>query len=423
MEGTTLNAGEQYAERDKRVMDTVALKKVDRVPLATLSDFFLVRSQGLTCAEAMYDHGKRNRAVKAAVRAFDWDMVGQPAMMLSGRVMDTLDIRHFSWPGAGDPRRRLPPDSIYQYHERETLLADEVDEFLRDPSDFALRKLFPRMAGLFEPLSHLTVGLTALSMPHAMILGFPLVTAMLGELGTKARQAADEHLLWQASQDELVADLKAMGYPVTHTVFASCAFDWVADHLRGTKGSMLDMYRQPDKLKALVEYFEPVMINATVMMAEPAEIKRVFIPLHKGAAGFMSDRQFGEFYWPQLRRFYEALIERGLTPEPFYEGDYTPRLAYLAELPPGKVMGHYDRVDRRKHKEVLGNTACFWGDIPGGLLVTGTPDQVRDHVKELIDDFPDGGLIVDGASNGIPLEARKENVMAVTETVMEYGRY
>ncbi len=66
-------------------------------------------------------------------------------------------------------------------------------------------------------------------------------------------------------------------------------------------------------------------------------------------------------------------------------------------------------------------TSDFWGDVPGSLMVTGTPGQVKDYVKGLIDDFGDtGGLIIDGA-NSITEEARPENVMALREAVDEYG--
>jgi len=118
-----------------------------------------------------------------------------------------------------------------------------------------------------------------------------------------------------------------------------------------------------------------------------------------------------------------ALIDAGLTPMPFFEGSYTEWIDYLAELPPGKIMGHFDSMDRQKYKEILSGVMPFWGDVPPGLLVGGTIDEVKDYVKELIDFFPDGGLIVDGCAAGFPIEAKKENVMALTETVFEYGKY
>ena len=62
--------------------------------------------------------------------------------------------------------------------------------------------------------------------------------------------------------------------------------------------------------------------------------------------------------------------------------------------------------------------------MPAELLVTGTPQQIKDYVKELIDIFGDtGGLIVDGAVDGVPPESRPENVEAMTEAVFEYGVY
>jgi len=138
----------------------------------------------------------------------------------------------------------------------------------------------------------------------------------------------------------------------------------------------------------------------------------------------MSNDQFAEFYWPSLKQVILALIDAGLTPMPFFEGDYTSRLEFLAELPPGKVLGHFDIIDKQKAKEIIGDVICFWGNVPAQMLVTGTPEQVKDYVKELIDIFGDnGGLIVDGAVDGVPPESKPENVEAMTQAVFEYGVY
>jgi hypothetical protein len=46
---------------------------------------------------------------------------------------------------------------------------------------------------------------------------------------------------------------------------------------------------------------------------------RVFIPLHKGADGWMSREQFLKFYWPTLHEMMLALIDKGLSRQKAYE--------------------------------------------------------------------------------------------------------
>jgi uroporphyrinogen-III decarboxylase len=99
-------------------------------------------------------------------------------------------------------------------------------------------------------------------------------------------------------------------------------------------------------------------------------------------------------------------------------------LEFLAELPPCKVLGHFDVVDKKKDKEIIGDIICFWSNVPPGLLIAGTHQAVKDYVRELIDIFGDnGGLIVDGAVDGIPPESKPEDVEAMVEAVFEYGVY
>ncbi len=104
------------------------------------------------------------------------------------------------------------------------------------------------------------------------------------------------------------------------------------------------------------------------------------------------------------------------------DGDYTPRLEALAELPRGKVCAWIDVVDIRKMKSTLGNAMCFVGNVPLELLILGTPQDLKGYVTVLIETLGDNsGLIINGAASGVPEEAKAANVRAVTEAVSQHG--
>ena len=143
---------------------------------------------------------------------------------------------------------------------------------------------------------------------------------------------------------------------------------------------------------------------------------------HRGAGGFMSLDQFDKFYWPGLKAGILAIIEKGFTPFIFWEGDYTSRLKYLRELPPGKVIHRLDRTSAYQARELLGSGHCIAGGMTPSLLSTGSAQQVRDECRKLIDTVgSDGGYIM---CHSVPLDdAKIENVMAMIETTKEYGVY
>lgn len=82
-------------------------------------------------------------------------------------------------------------------------------------------------------------------------------------------------------------------------------------------------------------------------------------------------------------------------------------------------------MDTKKLKKEFGKDLVFWG---GGVdtqevLPYGTPDDVRDEVKRRIDDLaPDGGFVFNTIHN-IQADVPTENIIAMWETVMEYGKY
>lgn len=123
----------------------------------------------------------------------------------------------------------------------------------------------------------------------------------------------------------------------------------------------------------------------------------------------------------------EGLLEADLIPMPFFEGEYNSRLEYLKEFAmkhPGRLIYWFDMTDIIEAKEVFGDYATIRGNVPGHMLCTGSPDDVRDYTKKIIDGCGDGGgFIVDGGVAGISDEARPENVKAMVKTTKEYGKY
>jgi uroporphyrinogen-III decarboxylase len=409
-----------YEAREKRFNNAVNLTKPDRVPIVSFAHTFIVKYSGLTVAEGMYDYEKMAEAWKKAMQRLNWDMAPLHQSIFPGSVMEMMGLKAFKWPGYN-----LNENFGYQYVENEYMMADEYDELLADEGNFIIHKLLPRMASVFEPLAMLPP-LSWFGCGYTIFTVAPIFAGMPGfqEMMETIIKTGREMNRYNTVQAQLAKDLVSMGYPCVTGGFTFTAFDWLCVLLRGLKGAMLDMYRQPDKVKAAIERLVPHTIGQAVAAAQMTGTPRVMIPLWRGAAGFMSDKQFAELYWPSLKQLLLALVGQGITPMPWFEGDYTPRLKYLAELPPGKVAGHLHTIDRQKFKDILGNVMCFWGDVPPQLLVTGTPGQVNDYIKELIDFFGDTeGLIVDGGSEGIPAEAKPENVEAMTEAVFKYGGY
>jgi len=135
----------------------------------------------------------------------------------------------------------------------------------------------------------------------------------------------------------------------------------------------------------------------------------------------MSDEQFRTFYWPTLKKVVMGLIDAGLIPYVFTEGDYTSRLEIIKDVPRGKVIYHIER-DLFKAKEILGSISCLTGGPPNSLLCTGTPDEVRDYCKKLIDIVgKDGGYILDPEAPMVDEDPR--NVKVMIDFFKEYGVY
>lgn len=410
----TTRAPVDYQTRLDRFKKALSLNLPNRVLAGPSSDhFFSTRLAGISNKDAMLDHGKRYGAMKDVLLRFDFDIALQSGVY-PAQWYSILGARHYQWPGGG-----LPDDKTFQFVEKEYLLADEYDQFLTNPNDFTMRVLWPRMTEGLASLEQLppfySIG------PDPIFLGPAFATpenlAMLETLKMLAEASVDS----MQAEENYITEMEELGYPVSYGANFTPPFDLVADFLRGLRGTMVDMYRVPEKLLAAVDLYVQPQIDAAIAWANAVNNPRIFFWLHKGAAGFMSDEHYKKFYWPSMRQVVLALVEAGLTPILHVQGDYTPRLPYLAELPRGKVPIHYDRIDRQQAKEIMGDRQCFWGGVSSALLATGTPDQVRDDVKELIDMFaPHGGLIVDG-SVGIPDEAKPENIEAMVEVVHKYG--
>ena len=413
----TRTAEQLLAERTKRIKDAYALGVPDRVPIYLNFGYMLARLGGITYQQLERDADRAQTLLEKYALYFEPDLVS--GVGFSPLPSMALGDRQTKWPGYG-----LGPNGSFQFVEGEYMKAEEYDAFLDDPTDFTLRTFLPRAYGALEGFADLPrlpimlMGYPAL--PNIGVLDDDQVAAAFDALLEASRHIVRLRTLRKAS----VERMEALGFPMSLRTgaFITAPFDFLSDTLRGLRGIMLDMYRCPDKLLAAQQKVLPILVDYGVAAAKRSGHPYCFIPLHRGSDGFMSLEQFETFYWPSLKAMLLGLIEGGLTPHVFYEGSYDQRLPYLRELPRGKTIGRFDRSDLFKVKEVLGDRMCIMAGFPVSLLRAGTPDQIRELTKELIEVVGrDGGFIM-GPSSSMA-EADPDLVKVWVEATKEYGAY
>jgi uroporphyrinogen-III decarboxylase len=407
-----------YKASITRIKDAVQLKKLpDRVPVALLPSMFPFLSAGMTVQEAMYDYDKCAAAFRKFMLEFKPDMHIGAAQAGPGKFYEILDYKLYKWPGHG-----VAPEHSYQCVEQEYMKAGEYDLLITDPSFYFRNFYLPRVFGALEGFTMLPP-LTGILEIYGVAFNFiPYALPPVQNTFKALFEAGAEALKWAMVIGGLNAELATLGFPNILGGFTKAPFDTIGDTLRGTRGIIMDMYRQPDKLLRALEALTPIMIGMGLGSAQQTGNPQIFIPLHKGADGFLSDEQFKKFYWPTLKAVLLGLIEGGCIPFPALEGHWGSRLEIIQDIPRGKTMWMVDQTDMAKAKETLGKNACLIGNVSSSMLKLGTPQDVKNYVKKLIDTAGKGGGFIMG--NGAFFdEAKPENVKAMVEFTREYGVY
>jgi len=409
-----------YQERVQMIKDAIQLKKPVRVPACPVIGTYPFNYTGVTVEEAMYDYGKLGFAMKKFHADFLPDTLAASFIHGPGKVLDLLDYKIYRWPGHG-----VPVTSSYQCVEGEYMLADEYDVFISDPTGFFIRTYLPRAFGAFETWKMFS--------PFTDLIQLPFIGSFMVPFGIPPAQESLRRLLeagqrafeWiQASLGIDRETISTLGLPGLFGGFALAPFDILGSTLRGWRGIMLDMFNQPDKLLTALDRVVPMSIDMGLRSVAKSNNPFVFIPLHKGADGFMSDRDFKTFYWPTVKATVLGLIKEGIVPSLLAEGGFNQRLSVIVDpdIPKGTTRWFFDRTDMKEVKKRFTGWACFGGNVPLSLLHVAKPEEITDYVKELIDNCAqDGGYIL---STGAALDhARPENFRAMIETGKEYGKY
>ena len=418
----TPEAKKRYDEKVARVEAAIALKEPDTVPMLVNTALFPMLNAGYTVAEVIYDTSLE-KMIHAAVKyleEFDPDSGVDIGYNYAGEgpMLELERPKNMRW--AGMPGKIIDDNSIQQFIEFPTLLDDEFDEFFHDRTGWMLRKEVYRSSGLLEPFTKLFAGGRISARMLAAQIETPEFQQMLADL----KKLNELNKAYRENVEKLNRTVYEMGYPVFGGGMAAVPFDSYSDGFRGTILSLQDLYDHTEEVEAYIEEAQEQMLQMIHMQGQRpgAKRKHVFMALHKGMDGFMGDEHYRKYYWRHLQQIIEAIIKEDMVPYIFCEGKYNSRLDCLKEVTPGKVYYHFEDVDMAVAKQKLGDVACISGSFNTNLLQFGTPDQVRDEAKRLIEICAPGGGFIFNTGSALS-HVKKENVEAMFETVRLYGKY
>jgi hypothetical protein len=414
-------------ERYERLLRTLELKAPDRVPIGGIGGDIIPYYGGVTWYDLSYNYENENgeRVLRAIIKFItevpqDFPFISVPygiqgsilavafseseiflkstlpylgPDLIRGPIHDLLQDKWTKWPG-----RELGIDYHPQFVGGMFLKPEEYKYLVDDPVGFINNVILPRAC-------------PSLGKP-----GSPQWNALLVSIGLIYQKIVNftKFVFTEISKRGCV------GFPITA---AHTPADMIGDFMRNPTGAILDMRRYPDYFKAACEALVKPILKFATAIPPSLPVTLALIPLHLNE--MLSPKLYNEFYWPYLKKIIYELLNKGYKIFMLIEGDHTPHLDTLLELPKGWGIGWFEKPKNFiKVWETLKGHTIVMGGVPTTLLISGTPEKIEEYVKNLLNNIkPEGGFIVAPTVMDLPKETPIANIRAFINAVEKYGKY
>jgi len=182
-----------------------------------------------------------------------------------------------------------------------------------------------------------------------------------------------------------------------------------------------DLYYRPELVEAALDTMTDEYIKHTVSQMKYTGGNVAYIPEERAEGAIYPLKIFERFWWPYTKRIVEGLNDKGITPWFHLDQCWDLNIPYFKELPRASCILDFDGLtDIFRAKKILKNHLCLMSDVSASLFSIGTPKQVEDYVKKLIDKLGvDGGHILASGCE-VPPDCKPENFKAFLKTGKTY---
>lgn len=362
-----------FEERNKRTMDAIAMKPVDKIPFSYSGPAYVARRQGITIAEFLSDYAK---ATDASV-AFCQSHPGIDSIHSQIMPADSLSILWLA--KVKLPGRDLPENELWQLDEKENIHFEDYEKIL--------------------------------DMGYAAWLQDYLVNKMDNPMEKMAPFLA--YLPESIRRMAVEAQVPIMNYLSTGTPFEGICGG------RQLMNFFTDIVDEPELIKKVLDNAQEYTYKNWCAQLDAVKPPSVWVGGWRVAPSLLSHDTWMEYVWPYLKPLIMACIDRGVTPILHFDSCWDSELETLKELPEKKCLLMLDgSTDMRKAREILDDRMCLMGDVPSRMLAFSDANEVYNYVTKLIDDVgPKTGLIVSSGCD-CPLNAKDENVDAMIEATL-----
>lgn len=263
---------------------------------------------------------------------------------------------------------RLGPDGTTMEHYALPLMkADEYDQLIEDSARFISEVMLPRKyPKLFEDRDYAKNAL---------------------------KGYAEQRIYAFVQSDQVIKQIMEETYGIksilNNAEAVSVPPDNIFDFFRGFRGTLTDLRRQPDKVKAAIDKLWETRFAPILARPYPNAFPYAWQPPHIPA--YLSPKQFEEYFWVHNKPLIEHYTASGGKFYFIMEGRFEKSWHHFRELPKDSVLLHVDDDDIIKAKKEIGDHQIIVGGLKMADARMKSFAQIKDDTKRIIDECAPGG--------------------------------